>query len=234
MEDLELTQPATALKIKKHLSEIIPITAFNIDESTIAGNVNAMEAVHTELREAVNSPSFLARVKPAGGDLLTLLRWRAIENLRAGQEGGYLYWHWGMWIIGLFHAVMTDMTGNFLTYWGKPSAPSSNPASLSFHNTCLNRAPITVTSLPPYRTCRDLAYVSLYARVLHCLLRCGRRCITGQTNDIIDLDLSEPMGTSVEHSRHGLHVRITGWTKQAGLGIVAVQAPVPDPAFIIS
>ncbi|KAJ7114691.1 hypothetical protein C8R44DRAFT_880777 [Mycena epipterygia] len=35
---------------------------------------------------------------------------------------------------------------------------------------CLDRIPITLTSLPPFRTCRDLIMVSLYARVLHCLL----------------------------------------------------------------
>ncbi|KAJ7903121.1 hypothetical protein B0H13DRAFT_1483380, partial [Mycena leptocephala] len=34
----------------------------------------------------------------------------------------------------------------------------------------LDRLPITLTSLPPFRTCRDLIMVSLYACVLHCLL----------------------------------------------------------------
>ncbi|KAJ6595416.1 hypothetical protein B0H10DRAFT_2167812 [Mycena sp. CBHHK59/15] len=45
-----------------------------------------------------------------------------------------------------------------------------SPGSLGFHNTVLDWIPITLTSLPPFRACRDLIMVSLYARVLHCLL----------------------------------------------------------------
>lgn len=57
-----------------------------------------------------------------------------------------------------------------MVHWGKPNAGTRNPGSLSVHNTRLDRLPITLTSLPPFRTCRDLIFVSLYARVLHCLL----------------------------------------------------------------
>ena len=73
-------------------------------------------------------------------------------------------------IIGLFHAKIADVHGGLETHFGKPNTGSRNPGSLSFHNTRLDRLPITLTSLPPFRVCRDLIFVSLYARVLHCLL----------------------------------------------------------------
>ena len=57
-----------------------------------------------------------------------------------------------------------------MVHWGKPNAGTQNPGSLSFHNTRLDRLPITLTSLPPVCTCRDLIFVSLYGHVLHCLL----------------------------------------------------------------
>ncbi|KAJ7654569.1 hypothetical protein DFH06DRAFT_1133343 [Mycena polygramma] len=59
------------------------------------------------------------------------------------------------------------------THFGKPTFRS--PGSLGFHNTVLDRLPITLTSLPPFRTCRDLIMVSLYARVLHCLLLVSKK-----------------------------------------------------------
>ncbi|KAJ7817342.1 hypothetical protein B0H13DRAFT_1922966 [Mycena leptocephala] len=62
------------------------------------------------------------------------------------------------------------MHGFFVTHWGVPHRGTRNPGSMSFHNTHLHRAPIVLSSLPPFRTCRDLVFFSLYARVLHCLL----------------------------------------------------------------
>ncbi|KAL0563883.1 hypothetical protein V5O48_018177 [Marasmius crinis-equi] len=46
----------------------------------------------------------------------------------------------------------------------------SNPSCITRNNTTLNRLPLTLTSLPNYRTCLDIIHVSLYARILHCLL----------------------------------------------------------------
>jgi hypothetical protein len=57
-----------------------------------------------------------------------------------------------------------------LMHWGKLATGGRDPNSLWYHNTRLNRLPLTLSSLLPFRTCRDLFFVSLYARVLHCLL----------------------------------------------------------------
>ncbi|KAI0734884.1 hypothetical protein C8Q72DRAFT_986213 [Fomitopsis betulina] len=53
-------------------------------------------------------------------------------------------------------------------FYGHNTSPH-NPGLLAFHNNLLDRKPIVLSSLPSFRECRDLAFVSLYARVLHCL-----------------------------------------------------------------
>jgi len=66
--------------------------------------------------------------------------------------------------------MITSTLGTLLTHFRKPDTGSHDPNSLWYENTCLDRLPITVTSLPPFRKCRDLLFISLYACVLHCLL----------------------------------------------------------------
>lgn len=98
-----------------------------------------------------------------------MARLRALEFIRAGQEAGYEGFFWGAWIPGLFHAKIADIHGTLLTHFGKPELASQSPWSLGFQNSRLDRLPITLTSLPTFRTSRDLVFVSLYARILHCL-----------------------------------------------------------------
>ncbi|KAI0733259.1 hypothetical protein C8Q72DRAFT_935280 [Fomitopsis betulina] len=63
---------------------------------------------------------------------------------------------------------MTATHGFMEMFYGHNTSPR-NPGSLAFHNNLLDRKPIVLSSLPSFRECRDLAFVSLYARVLHCL-----------------------------------------------------------------
>lgn len=74
---------------------------------------------------------------------------------------------------GLFHTKMAHVTGMLFMHWGKPNTDSRNPRSLWFHNTRLDQLPITLTSLPSFRVCRDIIFVSFYACVLHLLLVAG-------------------------------------------------------------
>ncbi|KAF8064912.1 hypothetical protein FPV67DRAFT_1608385 [Lyophyllum atratum] len=161
-------QPVSPFKIDVHQTELHPLPAWKIDESTIIGNAEVDEAIIEELQLRKDNPTFPDTVRFMGGDQLSLARLRALENIRAGHEAGHAGFFWGAWMPGLFHAKIADMHGMLVTHWGKPV--ERNPASLAFHNTRLDRLPITLTSLPPFRTCRDLVFVSLYARVLHCLL----------------------------------------------------------------
>ncbi|KAI0704499.1 hypothetical protein C8T65DRAFT_741054 [Cerioporus squamosus] len=68
--------------------------------------------------------------------------------------------------VGNAQVLMAATHGLLETYWGDVA---HDPGSLHFNNIRLDRKPIVLSSLPPYRVCRDLIFVSLYARVLLCL-----------------------------------------------------------------
>ncbi|KAJ7289061.1 hypothetical protein C8J57DRAFT_1627382 [Mycena rebaudengoi] len=116
----------------------------------------------------MDDPEFGKYVQIVAGDQLTIAHQRAILNVRLGHESGPHSWRHIVLMPGLFHAKIADCHGLLETHFGKPHVRSLG--SLGFHNTVLDRLPITLTSLPPFRTCRDLIMVSLYACVLHCLL----------------------------------------------------------------
>jgi hypothetical protein len=184
-KELRSTQPETDAKIELHKTALHPLPPMNIDESTIIGNADVVEAVTDEL-ELKKCDSWLRRVRFFAGDQLSIARLRALVNIRAGHEAGFCGFAWGVWIPGLFHAKIADIHGFFVTHWGKPNAGTRNPGCLAFHNTRLNRNPILLTSLPTFRTCRDLVFVSLYARVLHCLLLVSRKETLDDYADSID------------------------------------------------
>ncbi|KAJ7826515.1 hypothetical protein B0H13DRAFT_2241113 [Mycena leptocephala] len=120
------------------------------NENSTKGNIEVMEAINKELGLDVNDPNYTKYVKILAGDQLTIARQRSILQI-------------------------ADCHGVLNTHFGKPSAGFRSPGSLGFHNTVLDRLPITLTSLPPFRTCRDLIMVSLYARILHCLLLVSKK-----------------------------------------------------------
>ncbi|KAJ6521414.1 hypothetical protein B0H10DRAFT_2206174 [Mycena sp. CBHHK59/15] len=146
-----------------------PTPAWNIDQSTIIANAEVADAIYSEL-EVKGLSHWKWVVKILAGDQLSIARLRSLLNIRAGHEGGYSGFGWGVWMPGLFHGKIADMHGFFVTHWGVPHRATRNPGCLSFHNTHLHRAPIVLSSLPPFRVCRDLVFTSLYSRVLHCLL----------------------------------------------------------------
>ncbi|KAE9394136.1 hypothetical protein BT96DRAFT_797375, partial [Gymnopus androsaceus JB14] len=166
---------------------IHPLTALDIEEASIKGNAEVDEVVvgpqGLDLRARVHR--FWERVRLIAGDQLSIARLRALEAIRAGQEAGYGGFGWGVWIPGLFHAKMADVQGFFTTHFGKPSSSIQDPGSLHFHNTLLERLPITITSLPNFQTCRSLIFVSLYARVLHCLLKVSGKATLAEYADSV-------------------------------------------------
>ncbi|KAI4522028.1 hypothetical protein K525DRAFT_199783 [Schizophyllum commune Loenen D] len=168
-QDVNATQPKTSHQIAVHQTPIHPLPAMEIDESTILGNGEVIEATIEEL-QVKTQEWFNKQVLIFAGDQLSQARIRALVNIRAGQEAGLAGYFWGAWMPGLFHGKIADAHGLLFTHFGKPNSGARNPGSLWFHNTRLHRLPITLTSLPNYRTCRDLIFVSLYARILHCLL----------------------------------------------------------------
>ncbi|KAJ3515079.1 hypothetical protein NMY22_g14542 [Coprinellus aureogranulatus] len=169
-DQLQATEPTSDRQIKTHKTPLHPLPAWKIDESTIVGNAEVDAAIVEELQLRNQPTTWMKYVRIIAGDQLSIARLRTLAALRAGNEGGYQGFGWGAWMPGLFHAKMADMHGFFVTHWGKANAGTRNPGCLSFHNTLLRHLPISLTSLPSFRTCRDLVFVSLYARVLHCLL----------------------------------------------------------------
>lgn len=116
---LDNTLPVTADKIDLHKTALHPLPAWNIDQSTIIGNEEVVDAIHDELK--VKELSHWQRaVKFFAGDQLTIARLRSLLSIRAGHEGGYSGFGWGVWMPGLFHGKIADMHGFFVTHWGVP------------------------------------------------------------------------------------------------------------------
>ncbi|KAJ7764572.1 hypothetical protein DFH07DRAFT_867253 [Mycena maculata] len=173
-EDVNKSLPITPEKIELHKTPLHPLPAWNIDESMIIGNTEVADAIYEKL-EVKGLSHWKWIVKILGGDQLSIARLQSLLNIHAGHEGGYSGFSWGVWMPCLFHGKIADMHGFFVTHWGVPHRGTRNPGSLSFHNTHLHGSPILLTPLPPFRVCRDLVFVSLYARILHCLLLVSKK-----------------------------------------------------------
>lgn len=130
-------QPHSALKLDAQKTELYPLPAWNIDESSTVGNIEVIRAVTEEL-QLEKHPESQNRVRFLAGDQLSMARVRTIETLRAGHEHGLEGYFWNVNILGLFHTKIADTHGLLLTHFGKPNAGTTNPGSLSFHNTRLN------------------------------------------------------------------------------------------------
>ncbi|KZV81634.1 hypothetical protein EXIGLDRAFT_685766 [Exidia glandulosa HHB12029] len=157
-------------QIEVHTSDIYPLQTMDIDQASILGNVDVINAIHEQLGFDKDSPEFKNLVRILCGDQLTVVRIRSIIAARAGHERDGESWTWAKPIPGLFHAEMAAVTCMMVAHWGADTG-TRDPSSLWFHNTVLQRKGIVLTSLPDYHVCRDLLNVSLHARVLHCLLK---------------------------------------------------------------
>ncbi len=167
--DVAVCTPVTSERIPVHKTDTYPLPAKNIDESSITGNAEVIDTIFQELGYNDTNAKACGKVKIVHGDQLSVSRIRSVSSNRVGHEGirsSYLDVVCGP---GLFHAQIHAIFGTLQTHWGNSSLGHRDPGSLTFHNSVLFRKPITLTSLPPYRTCCDLVFVSLYARILHCL-----------------------------------------------------------------
>ncbi|KAI0354104.1 hypothetical protein OH77DRAFT_1457194 [Trametes cingulata] len=159
--------PVTADKIPLHQTEIYPLPAMNIDESSTSGNSDVLNEIFREVGQDITSPEFTRTVRITAGDQLSISRIRSLIANRAGHDSFGHSFLWALCMPGLFHYKMAATHGLLDLHFGSNSA--RDPGSLAFHNTVLDRKPVVLSSLPPFRTCRDLIFVSAYARVLHCL-----------------------------------------------------------------
>ncbi len=167
--DVDACLPATDDQISLHKTDTYPLPAMNIDESTTTGNAEVLDTIFTELEYEKRNPKFAETVATVFGDQLSIARLRTIIANRAGHEK--LEQSYGQVVFGpgFFHHQFAVVHGIMETHFGDPTAGHRNPASLCFFHTLLDRKPIVLTSLPPYRTCRDLIFTTLTASALHCL-----------------------------------------------------------------
>ena len=168
-DQVDACLPGTDDQMPLRRTEVHPLPAMNIDESSTTGNSEVMDAIFKELEYPVGTTKFTGITHLTFGDQLSISRLRTLIANRAGHEtlsDSYANIVFGP---GFFHHQMAVVHGIMETHWGDPSAGFHNPASLSFFNTVLDRKPIVLTSLPPYRVCRDLIFTSLSASALHCL-----------------------------------------------------------------
>ena len=167
--EVDACLPATDDQIPLTKTEPYPLPAMQIDESSTTGNAEVIDAIWKELNYDVASPKFFETTQPAFGDQLSISRLRTIIANRAGHEEPSRSYSNIVLGPGFFHHQMALVHGIITTHWGDPTAGARNPACLSFFNTILDRKPIVVSSLPPYRVCRDLIFDSLAACALQCL-----------------------------------------------------------------
>lgn len=169
-QDLEKNQPHSDDIIEVHKTNLHPLPTFEIDEASIIGNIDVTDSIDMELKLDQNDPKYNLLTRINAGDQLTLARQRAIIAIRGGHEDPARAHKGRTFMAGLFHGKMTDIHGLLETHFGKPNSGNRSPGSLAHHNRVLDRIPIVLSSLPAFATARDLVMVSLYARVLHCLL----------------------------------------------------------------
>ncbi|KAH9911535.1 uncharacterized protein BXZ73DRAFT_93356 [Epithele typhae] len=177
------TLPPNDHKIPLHQTSIHPLPTMNIDESSVTGNASVLDYIfRRELQFDFNAATFREVVRLVFGDQLSIARLRTLIMHRVGHDT--LATSHANLVLGpgLFHYQLALVHGILDTHFGEPSPDSEqmlpsisycrrtlNPASISFFNSVLGRKPIFLSSLPPYRTCRDLIFTSLTAAVMSCL-----------------------------------------------------------------
>ncbi|KAF8595439.1 hypothetical protein BDV93DRAFT_456821, partial [Ceratobasidium sp. AG-I] len=166
---LESTQPSSDHCIPVHQSRTYPLPAMDIEESSIDGVINVMDAIYEEIGVDPASPEFRGTNQLVGGDQKSLSNLRSAKKSRAGNDDLAFSFDNIVLVIGLFHALMTAVVAFMVAHFGNPTANIHNPASLAFHNSLIERKPVSLTSLPPFGTQRSLINVSLIARIIHCL-----------------------------------------------------------------
>ncbi|KAJ3516532.1 hypothetical protein NMY22_g14184 [Coprinellus aureogranulatus] len=137
--DMEDYQPSTDLKVNHEWkTELYPLPAWNIDESSVQGNIEVNNAIVDEL-ELRNNPEFEKRARILAGDQLTIARLRAIESLRAGNETGYEGFFWAFISLACSTPRSQTSMASFSTILGSPTPeqaiqahfPSTTPASIA-------------------------------------------------------------------------------------------------------
>ncbi|TCD65951.1 hypothetical protein EIP91_001981 [Steccherinum ochraceum] len=190
--------PTTKDKIPVCKTKYHPLPTMDIDESRTSGNADVVEAMFKELGHSPSADNIPDTVRILFGDQLSIARLRSVTAARAGHDSyaqSLLHCIFGP---GIFHYIMAGTSGLLEEHHGAEDPSPRDPGSLAFHNVALTRKPITITSLPPFRTCRDLIFVSLYARVFHLLEKVSGKEIDEYAKEVTFEKLSADAFTIVD------------------------------------
>ncbi|KAF7321739.1 hypothetical protein MKEN_00695600 [Mycena kentingensis (nom. inval.)] len=181
-------QPSTADKIELHKTEIQPTPAWKIDQSSITGNAEFVEVFY-EYLGLRTSPEFSTWVRILIGDQLSIARLRSLLNIRARGARRSTYSSHLSPLVGTIGEKEARRDSEIL-FWSpdssmprlrilmvslqptgeSPGPRIGHPGAYGTTTLCYTACPLPSPPSPPFRTCRDLIWVSLYARVLDCLL----------------------------------------------------------------
>ncbi|KAI0073016.1 hypothetical protein K474DRAFT_1604071 [Panus rudis PR-1116 ss-1] len=167
--DVEKVRPLREDDIPLHKTDIYPLPAMDIDESSTTGNADVIDQIFKEAGYDTDSEEFSKTLKIIWGDQLSVKNLRSVTATRVGHDSAANSLLDNVYAPGLFHYEISATSCVLETHYGDPQLYTANPGSLCNHNNRIGRKPIVLSSLPPYRTCRDLIFVSLYARIFHCL-----------------------------------------------------------------
>lgn len=225
-DKISATEPLTEDRIPVHKTEVYGLPAMPVDESTITGNAEVIDRMWKELQYDSNNPRLISTniVKLLFGDQMSISRARTVAQNRTGHNSARRSYLDLIFAPGLFHGQMHAVFGCLDTHWGNPKLGPRDPGSLAFHNVVLDRKPVVLSSLPPYRVCRDLLFVSLYARVLHCLELVSGKSLQEYTKSVTFEDLERDAGliyeryassAIVDRLRQARHVHLRTHDQQA-------------------
>lgn len=79
-KDVENCRPDSDDKIPLHKTDVYPLPAMNINESSITGNAEVMEAIFEELKQPITEPSFMDEVRIVCGDQLSVTNLRSVTS----------------------------------------------------------------------------------------------------------------------------------------------------------
>ncbi|KAF8595258.1 hypothetical protein BDV93DRAFT_564577 [Ceratobasidium sp. AG-I] len=164
-----LIRPLLPLRITK----AYPLPTLHIEQASANGNATVVEELR-RITQIDKSELFKNRICIATGDLLTITRLLSVRDVQTlymrtpvHSKDKFENLSYLVPFCGLFHTRIAAVTGIFQTHFGKPNArPVDGPASLWRHNEVLKRKNIPVSQAFKYRTVQDLAFHSLYARLL--------------------------------------------------------------------
>ncbi|KAL1719589.1 hypothetical protein EV715DRAFT_272510 [Schizophyllum commune] len=168
-KEVRESQPSTSSKIAVHATKIHPLPTMHINEQSRQGNADLITEIMDELGQATSDSERAEKVRLVAGDQLSMARIREVGVARAGNDGNAASLRHLLLTPGFFHYKMSATAGLMQTYLGTKNRDLSNPASIPSGKRTL--PPLTATSLPPFRQCRDILFISGDARILTVLLK---------------------------------------------------------------